>query len=244
MDNTHPDSYSCSSRADATVMKKHDTEKAKSKVFVVDDHPLVRKGLGELINQEADLVICGEAESVSQALERIEECRCDIAIVDLSLKEASGIELIKDIRVRWPDLPVLVLSIHDESFYAERVLRAGARGYITKDEGTDLVLTAIRRVLSGEVYLSQRVTSRMLSKLVQRPTEEVGISIDLLSDRELEVFESLGNGMGTRQIAEKLHLSAKTVETHRENIKRKLKLANASELLQHAIQWVQSEKAR
>lgn len=215
----------------------------KIKVLLVDDHPIVRQGLTQLIDQEEDMVVCGEAETPLEALKVIEETKPSIVLVDISLKEASGIELVKDAKIRYPDLPVLVLSMHDESFYAERVLRAGSRGYVTKEEATEKVLIAIRRVLAGEIYVSDKMASKMLSKLVDgRPGAE-GFSLERLTDRELEVFELIGQGLSTRQIAKKLHLSIKTIESHRENIKRKLKLKNAAELLQHAIQWVQVEKA-
>ena len=165
-----------------------------------------------------------------------------MAVVDISLKDSSGIELIKDLKVRFPDLLVLVLSMHDESFYAERVLRAGARGYVTKEEATESVIIAIRKLLDGGIYLSDNMASKMLSKFVDGPSEAGGLPVDRLTDRELEVFEFIGRGTSTRQIADKLHLSIKTIESHRENIKRKLKLDNATELLQHAVKWVQIEQ--
>jgi DNA-binding NarL/FixJ family response regulator len=217
-------------------MKKEFTG-TKSKVVIVDDHPVVRQGISHLINQEADLAVAGEAGDCAAALKVVDSVRPDIILVDLRLKDASGIELIKDLRIRYPELPILVLSMHDESFYAERVLRSGARGYITKEEATEKVLTAIRKVLAGEVYLSDTMAARMLSKIVDGRSNKV--SLERLTDRELEVFELLGQGFGTRQIAERLHLSIKTIESHRENIKHKLKLSNAAELLQQAIQWVQ-----
>lgn len=215
-------------------------KKTKAKVLVVDDHQIVRQGLMLLINQASDLETCGEADNAVDALKTIDAKSPDIAIVDISLKDTNGIELIKDIRIRHPKLLVLVLSMHDEMFYAERVLRAGARGYVTKDDASEKVIVAIRKVLSGEIYLSERMSARMLSKFVAGPGDTGGLPAERLSDRELEVFELLGQGMGTSQIADRLHLSIKTIESHRENIKRKLKLENATELLQHAIQWVQS----
>jgi len=209
----------------------------------VDDHPIVRQGLAELIDPEPDLEICGEAEDAAGALRTIEESGPDLAVVDISLKDSSGIELIKDLKVRFPDLVVLVLSMHDESFYAERVLRAGAKGYITKDEATEDVILAIRKLLDGGFYLSEKMSAKMLSKFVEGPSETGGMPIERLTDRELQVFELIGRGISTRNVAVKLHLSIKTVESHRENIKRKLKLDNATELLQHAIKWVQIEQA-
>lgn len=212
-----------------------------TRIFIVDDHPIVRQGLALLIEPQEDLDVCGEAETVSDAIRGIEQTKPDIVIVDISLRESSGIELIKDIRVRYPDALILVLSMHDESFYAERVLRAGARGYVTKDEAPDKILSAIRRILGGEIYLSDKMSSKMLCKLVESHTGTSGMSVECLSDRELQVFELIGQGIGTRNIASSLHLSTKTIESHRERIKKKLKLDNASKLLQHAIQWVQLE---
>lgn len=229
-------------RGDEVGAKKVSVDRKTTRILVVDDHPVVRQGLALLIEQEPDMAYVGDAESASDALKAIEETKPDIAVVDISLKDSSGIELIKDIRVRYPDLQVLVLSMHDESFYAERVLRAGARGYVTKDEATEKVIVAIRRILTGEIYLSEKMSSKMLCKLVENRTGTAGLSVECLSDRELQVFELIGQGMGTRNIAEALHLSTKTIESHRERIKKKLKLDNASELLQHAIQWVQVER--
>ena len=222
--------------------RKGQTQEKTIRIVVVDDHPVVRQGLALLIEQESDMELCGEAESTADALKVLEDSRPDVVVVDISLRDSSGIELVKDIRVRWPDLLVLILSMHDESFYAERVLRAGARGYVTKDEATEKVITAIRRIMAGEIYLSERMSSKMLCKLVETRQGASGLSVECLSDRELQVFELIGQGLGTRNIAETLHLSTKTIESHRERIKKKLKLNNASELLQHAIQWVQLER--
>lgn len=213
------------------------------KVFVVDDHPIIRQGLAQLIRQEDDMVYCGDAEDAPEALKGIETTRPTVALVDITLKTTSGIELIKDIRIRHPELPVLVLSMHDESFYAERVLRAGARGYVMKEEATEKVVSAIRKILAGEIYLSDKMAANMLSKLVEGRDGTKAFPIERLSDRELEVFELIGRGMGTRQIANKLHLSVKTIESHRANLKVKLRVDTATELLRHAINWVQSEKA-
>ena len=211
------------------------------KVFIVEDHPIMRQGLAQLIEQEDDLAVCGEAEDIPGALKAIAETQPDLAIVDISLKGGSGIELIKDIAVRWPKLAVLVLSMHDESFYAERVLRAGARGYVTKAEASARVIEGIRRVLDGDVYVSERMSAKLLRKLVGAG-EELDVSpVERLSDREFEVFELIGRGLKSREIAERLHLSVKTVEAHREHIKRKLDLGSATELLKYAVQWVQLE---
>ncbi len=214
----------------------------KYAVIIVDDHPIVRQGLAQLINQESDLHVCGQAEDAHEAMRIIKTENPDLAIVDLSLKETSGMELIKDIKIQYPHLPVLTLSMHDEAVYAERALRAGAKGYIMKQEATEKVITAIRQVLTGKVYISDGMAARMVTKLVAGPTE-VGISlVDRLSDRELEVFRLIGEGYGTREMADKLHLSVKTIETYRAHIKEKMALQDANELLRSAIQWVSAEQ--
>ena len=217
------------------------TKPRKFRVLIVDDHPIFRAGIIQLIDQEPDLTICGEAEHSAKALEVIAVCRPDIAVIDVTLKGRDGVELMKDLKVRHPDLPVLMLSMHDESLYAERALRAGARGYIMKQETTDKVLVAIRRILSGSVYLSDSMAERMLTQYVGQKTPVSSSPMEQLSDRELQVFRLLGQGRGTREIAEELHLGRSTIESHRANIKRKLKLQNATALLQHAVQWVESE---
>lgn len=214
----------------------------KIKVFVVDDHAVLRRGLAQLIEADGGMVLCGEAAAAPEALEKMEKALPDVAVVDISLRDSSGIELIKDIKIRWPETAVLVLSMHDESFYAERVLRAGAMGYVTKGEASEKVIEGIRRILRGEVYVSDKVAAKMIGKFVKGAPGSKDFSMDALSDRELEVFELLGQGLATRQIAQRLHLSVKTIDTHRENIKRKLNIANASELLQRAIQWVRYER--
>jgi DNA-binding NarL/FixJ family response regulator len=215
--------------------------KVKNRVLIVDDHPIVRQGLKGLISQAPDLMVCGEAETIFDALKAIEDLKPDVAVVDISLKGESGVDLIKDIRIRYPDLPVLTLSMYDEAIYAERVLRAGAKGYVTKEEAAENVLQAIRSVLMGKIFLSDRMSAKMLSKLVGGKTEAPGLSVDRLSDRELQIFQLIGRGMSTRMIAETLHLSIKTVESHRANIKDKLQIDSATELLQHAIHWLQSQ---
>ena len=215
-------------------------EDARRRILLVDDHPLVRQGIRMLVDREEDLGICGEADSASEALRVLETARPDLAIVDLSLKGSNGLELIKDIQIRFPKVLVLVLSMRDEAFYAERVLRAGARGYITKEEGTRVILEGIRKVLSGQIFLSERMASRMIGKFIRADEPQAGSPLEGLTDREMQVFELIGQGLPTREIAAKLHLSPKTVESHRENIKGKLKLDSAAELLRHAIEWVQS----
>ncbi len=209
----------------------------------MDDHPLVRKGLAAMINQETDLHVCADAEDFRQALAAVKEHAPDLAVVDLTLKDIGGLELVKHLESSNPDLPVLVLSMHDETLYAERALRAGAKGYIMKQEGTDKLVTAIRTILRGEIYVSEKMSSKMLGQYVGRRPRASGILMETLSHRELEVFELIGRGQGTRQIAERLCISIKTVESHREHIKVKLKLKNANELIQHATQWIVNERA-
>jgi DNA-binding NarL/FixJ family response regulator len=208
----------------------------------VDDHPIVRQGLAELIEHEPDLTVSGEAETGAQALELIAAAQPDIAIVDVSLRDMSGLDLIKDMKVRYANLPILALSMHDETLYAERVLRAGAKGYIMKEEATETVMLAIRKVLAGQIYLSEKMAARLLSRFVDGSGETGGSPIQRLSDRELEIFELIGRGLSTRRIAETLHLSVKTIESHREHIKEKLKLGSSREVMRHAMQWVQFEK--
>jgi DNA-binding NarL/FixJ family response regulator len=224
----------------ASGKRQGKSKKDKAKVLIVDDHPIVREGLADLVNKEKDLVVCGQAEDGYQAMEAIRELEPDIAIVDISLKDTSGLELMKDIKTQYSGLPVLALSMHEESLYAERALRAGAKGYVMKREATKNVVMAIRKVLSGQIYLSERMSTKLVGKLVGGKAEVSGSPIDRLTDRELEVFSLLGEGNGTRQISERLHLSVKTIETYRSRIKNKLGLASASELLQHAFQWVNS----
>jgi DNA-binding NarL/FixJ family response regulator len=210
----------------------------KKKVLVVDDHPIVREGLADLINKEKDVVVCGWAENIPQALKSIKELKPDIVTIDISLENVSGLELIKDIKVRFPDLPILALSMHEESYYAERALRAGAKGYLTKREATKKVMEAIRRVLDGQLYLSEKMKEELLHSLLTGNTRNAESSpIDRLTDRELQVFSLLGQGRGTRQIAEQLYVSVKTVDTYRSRIKEKLNLTSSSQLLQLAFQW-------
>ncbi len=216
---------------------------ARSTVFIVDDHPIVRQGLALLINREPDLVVCGDAQDAGSGLSLIEEMRPSLVIVDLSLNGPDGLELLKNIRSRHPNLPVLILSMLDESLYAERALRAGANGYIMKQEATERVLVAVRRILGGEIYVSDRMAGRMLHRFVGGAPEGEPSPIAHLTDRELEVFRLIGEGLGTRQIAEQLHISVKTVESYQAHIKEKLSLRNARELVQRAIQWTISEKS-
>lgn len=213
----------------------------KHRIFLVDDHPVTREGVRVLIDQEPDLVVCGQADSAPAALQLIQRLKPDLAVVDITLKTTSGIELMKNVKALLPDLPVLIMSMHDESLYAERALRAGAKGYVMKHEASDRILVAIRSVIAGDLYLSDKMKEKMLHRLVRSRKNEVVFTIDTLSDREMEVFQLIGNGFGTRQIAEKLNLSVKTIDSYREHLKLKLRLEKGSDLVRHAIQWVRSE---
>ena len=212
----------------------------RMKIMIVDDHPILRKGLSMVINQEPDLVVAGEAEDASAALEMIDSIMPDVVIVDLSLPGVDGIELIKTMKLRYKDLPALVVSMHDESLYAERALREGARGYIMKQEAVENVLIALRKVLHGEIFVSDKITTKMLETLISSDAKSMSSPMDLLSNRELTVFRLIGQGFKTRQIADKLHLSVKTIESYRSHIKEKLKLDTGTELMKYAIQWVQN----
>jgi len=211
------------------------------RVLIVDDHPIVRSGLEAVINQEEELEVCGGAGDASRALQAAVDLNPDLAIVDISLPGGpDGIQLIKDLRSQCPDLLILVLSMHHESEYAEQALRAGARGYVTKQEPSDDLIKAIRQVLAGDLYVNDKLAGELVLSVV-RGRPEVGRSpVSRLSDRELEVFQMVGRGLGTRQIADTLHLSVKTIETYRKHIKEKLGLAHSCELLERAIQWVHS----
>ena len=211
-------------------------------VFIVDDHPLLRQGLALLVNREDDLTVCGEAEEAQTAMKEIAARKPDILIVDISLNGPDGLELLKNLRALYPSLPVLILSMHDESIYAERALRARANGYIMKQEATEKVLVAVRRILGGDIYLSDRMANKLLHQYISGASQDVNSRLSTLSDRELEVFRLIGEGRSTRQIAEKLHLSIKTVETYQAHIKDKLSLHSGRELVQHAIQSNISDK--
>lgn len=216
---------------------------AKKRVLIVDDHPIFRDGIAQLINDQTDLMVCGGVCSAAHALTAVEQCQPDIMVVDISIQGTNGIELMKSIRAQHPALPALMVSMHDENIYAERALRAGARGYIMKHAAPEKVVEAIRRVLSGGLYLSEAIGGRLLDTFLNgRGDSTVGSSaVDKLSDRELEIFRALGEGRGTREIARTLFLSVKTVETHRAHIKEKLKLQTAPELVRAAVEWVNQE---
>lgn len=220
------------------VSSKKETAPAIKRILIVDDHPVVRQGVRHMLEQEPDLRVCAEAESAGEALQALQKQKPDLAIVDISLKGTDGLELTKWIRAQDEDLPILVLSMHDESLYAERVLRAGAHGYLMKAEVGDKIIAAVRKVLAGEIYLSEKVGQSILHEVSGRggPLDESPIRN--LSDRELEVFRLIGQGHGTREIANLLHLSVKTIETYRAHIKEKLGLTSATQLVRYAAQWV------
>jgi len=216
----------------------------KRSVLVIDDHPLLRQGLAMLINQQQDLQVCGEAANIRMAMQCIVQLRPDVVILDISLQGPDGLEVLKTIRATNPDLPVLVLSMHDEAIYAERALRARANGYIMKQEATEKVLVAVRRILDGDVYLSEAMSKKLLQQFIDGTPSVLESRIATLSDRELEVFRLIGEARATREIAEELHLSVKTVETYQAHIKEKLGLKSGRELIQHAIQWVLNGKTK
>lgn len=212
------------------------------KVLLVEDHPMFREHLGMLIKRELGLTICGEADNIRDAMRLIKETRPDIAIVDITLHGSSGLELLKDLKAQGLDLKILVLSMHDEELYAERSLRAGAQGYISKNEASKEVVKALRSVLSGEIYVSQRMNARLLSRMTQKRSPEL-VGMETLADRELEVFQLLGRGKSTKEIADSLHLGESTVETYRARIKEKLHLRSAAELYLRAGEWVREHGA-
>lgn len=211
----------------------------KTGILIVDDHPLVRQGLITLISNQRDFNLCGEASGIAEARELARATRPKVAIVDLTLKDGNGISLIKELKEQYDDMKVLALSMHDETVFAERALRAGAVGYVSKHEASRTIIHAIRTVLEGDLYLSERMTNRMLARAVgSKKRQDVRSPIEQLSDREIEIFEMIGRGLTSREIADQLYLSQRTVDTHRENIKLKLDLKNAVELTKHAVQWV------
>jgi DNA-binding NarL/FixJ family response regulator len=209
----------------------------RAKVLIVDDHPVVRYGLLQMLSSEPDLEVCGEAASAQEAIALVDQRKPDIAVVDISLKGTNGIELVKQIHAMRPEARILVSSMHDEKLFAERALRAGANGYINKQVAVTEMVGAIRRVLSGKVYLSPHMTERMVERAARLDSDASRSVIQRLSDRELEVFSLLGDGLSTREVAQRLNLSVKTIETHRAQIKRKLGLRNSTELIQRAVEW-------
>lgn len=222
---------------------KAQSKAEKAGVVIVEDHPMFRERLAHLINKEQDMMVCGEADNVSDALALLKRLKPSLAIIDITLKGSGGLDLLKDLRAHGIDVPVLILSMHDESLYAERALRAGAKGYITKHEASAKVMVAIRQVLRGEVYLDQRVMARILQKIVGPAKTASERPIDRLTDRELVVFELIGEGKTTREIGGRLHIGFTTVDTYRARIKEKLDLENAAQLHTEASRWMQKREA-
>jgi DNA-binding NarL/FixJ family response regulator len=213
----------------------------RAKILIVDDHPITRHGLAQLLNHEADLLVCGEAEDAQRALSLIKSLEPDLVLSDITMTGKSGLELIKEMQVLHPQVAVLVLSMHDESIYAERMLRAGARGYLMKSAGGAELLVAIRQVLRGEVYLSKKMSAEMINLLSGSRSKKNRSALEMLTDREFEVFQLLGHGLSTREIGQRLHISSKTVDTHRLNIKDKLNLGTLPELMRYAVRWGATE---
>lgn len=221
--------------------KNPESAPARKKIFVMDDHPITRHGLCQLLNQEPDLIVCGEEENAHRAMAAIKSTQPDVVLADLSLAGKSGLEFIKDMHVMHPEIAVLAVSMHDETIYAERVLRAGARGYIMKSEGGAKLLKAIRNILAGSIYVSDKMSARILDLFAGGRGRGAESPLGKLTDREFEVFHLIGLGLGTREIGERLHLSPKTIDTHRLNIKAKLKFKTLPELMQYAVRWTASE---
>jgi DNA-binding NarL/FixJ family response regulator len=215
----------------------------KQKVMIVDDHPFMRSGLAQLIDRQPDLQVCGEAGNPLEAQRELGRCRPDLIITDMTMPGRSGLEFIKDLLAINPDLPILVISMHDEAIYAERALRAGARGYMMKEAGGDNLLAAIRQILRGDIYVSARMSARILENLSSRKPRGSESPIQKLTDREFEIFQLIGNGRNTRDIAAQLNLSSKTIDVHRSNIRDKLQLSDSTALVRHAVRWVESEGA-
>jgi len=224
--------------------KQKKVEESKLKVLIVDDHPVVREGLTTIINHERDLTVCGYADDNNQALKAIAELKPNVVIVDISLKDSDGIDLTKDIKLRYSKLPVIVLSVHDESVYAERALRAGARAYLMKEVVSENITKAIRTVLKGEIYVSDTISKKFLQKFAGDKAGTTKTPIENLSDREFEIFHLIGEGYKASQIAKQLHLSIKTIETYRSRLKEKLDINSAAGLLQYAIKWAKNENKK
>jgi DNA-binding NarL/FixJ family response regulator len=225
-----------------TSTEKRRSAKAKKRIFILDDHPMMRQGLAQLINDEPDLVVAGEAATARQALDLVMARKPDLVLLDISLPDKNGLELIKDLHAVNPEVLMLAVSMHDEALYAERVLRAGARGYIMKQEGGKELLAAVRQVLQGQIYVSAKISARILEIFSGQRQEGAGSPVERLSDREFEVFQLIGEGKGTREIAVHLTLSVKTVEVHRANIKEKLRLKTATDLVRYAVRWAESQR--
>ena len=214
------------------------TSPEKSRILIVDDHPLFCEGLGRMIDRHPSLKVCGQAPDAASAMKAVAELRPDLVLVDISLEGTNGIDLIKSLKAKYDDIPILVVSMHDESLYAERALRAGAQGYIMKNQPIQIVRAAIFKVLSGDIFLSEKMSTSVLAKLLLGKKDEPVSSVDQLSDRELQVFQMLGEGKSSRQIAEELDLTIPTIHSFRNRIKEKLQFQNATELVMHANQWI------
>jgi len=221
--------------------RKKSPAAATKRILILDDHPMMREGLAQLIGNEPDLVVCGEAENANEAIDKINDLKPDLLLADITLPGKNGLELIKDVQALQPGLAVLVISMHDESLYTERVLRAGGRGYIMKQEGGRKLMLAIRQVLSGQIYVSEKMSAKILETFSGRRGDAAGSPVEKLTDREFEVFQLIGEGKATKEIAAHLRLSAKTVEVHRLNIKRKLNVHTAAELIRYAVRWVEGQ---
>ena len=221
-------------------MRATKSERAKKRILIVDDHPMMRDGLRQLIANEPDLEVAGEADDVAEALQQAEKLKPDLAIVDITLRSSSGLDLIKDLHIRSPQTAVLVLSMHDESLYAERVLKAGGRGYIMKQEGGKRIIEGIRQVANGQTFVSPAVSAKILDSFSGHSRSEKA-AVEQLTDREFEVFQLIGQGRSTKEMADKLHVSVKTIEVHRVNIKEKLKTPTAPDLIRYAVRWVEAQ---
>ena len=211
----------------------------KTTIFIVDDHPLMRKGMGMTLQSELEFEVIGQSETAEEALKEIPKLKPDVAVIDISLPGMNGIELIKNLVIQIPELKILVVSRHDEELYAERSIRAGAKGYLMKLEAGDTLVTAVRQILNGNLFLSPEIGNQMIMKLAGNKAAQSNDPLELLSDRELEVFELTGKGDSTKEIAEKLHVSVKTVESYRARIKEKMDLNSANDLLRRAVQWIE-----
>lgn len=216
------------------------TSKAVHRVFLLDDHPLFREGITSLINKDPGLEVCGEASRASEALERVPECKPDLIVLDLSLPGKSGLELVKDFTALYPEIPVIVLSMHDELLYAERVIRAGGRGYLMKDTVPRQLLAALHTVIKGEMALSEQVTSHILGSMSGRRGSTPRPALQKLTDREMEVFELLGHGKSAHEIGRQLNISPRTVDAHRSHIREKLGISDSNALMRHAVCWVET----
>jgi DNA-binding NarL/FixJ family response regulator len=217
------------------------TSKHRTRIFLIDDHPMMRAGLAQLINRQPDMLVCGEAGGPAEALNLFSKSTPDLVLTDLTMRGRAGIEFIKDLRALRADLPILVISMHDEMVYAERCFRAGARGYLMKESGSENLLAALRRVISGQMYASPAVSEEILQNLSARKPRGSDSPISYLSDREFEVFQLVGHGKSTREIAAQLHLSPKTVDVHRSHIREKLGLKDATALVRHAVRWLETQ---